>query len=379
MKPLTKPQDFPSATNFSYLNAANVSLMFNGAEEKIHDWFGDLSKNGSNNFTEEVEENVFKALHQAAANLINAEPNEISAGSSATELLSSLAWAISPRKGKNIVSTSSAFPSTVYPWMRVTNSTGAEIRLADAVSGFTSIDDIKKLVNRETEVVCISHTEYNNGQTYDLIHLAEIAHQNDAILVVDATQSAGAIPIDVQQCPIDVLVTGAYKWLCGPFGSAFMYIRHNLANQLEPGLVGFRSHDNMWDLDAARIRYKNDASRFEFSTTAFGCAIGLTQSIEYLNAIGANKIYDYNLFLSDYLIEGLKKLDAIITTPLNQKERSPIITAYFENIDSVQLIKALKSAKVFVSSRKESIRFSPHLYNSKEDIELAISTIGENI
>ena len=79
------------------------------------------------------------------------------------------------------------------------------------------------------------------------------------------------------------------------------------------------------------------------------------------------------------MIEGLKKLDAIITTPLNQKERSPIITAYFENIDSLQLIKALKSAKVFVSSRKESIRFSPHLYNSKEDIELAISTIGENI
>jgi len=379
MKPLTKPQDFPSATNFSYLNAANVSLMFNGAEEKIHDWFSDLSRNGSNNFTEEVEEDVFKALHRAAAELINAQSSEISAGSSATELLSSLAWAISPKKGKNIVSTSSAFPSTVYPWMRVIKSTRAELRLADTVNGFTSIDDIKKLINKETEVVCISHTEYSNGQTYDLIQLAEIAHQNDAILVVDATQSAGAIPIDVKQCPIDVLVSGAYKWLCGPFGSAFMYIRHNLVNQLEPGLVGFRSHNNMWDLDAARIRYKNDASRFEFSTTAFGCAIGLTQSIEYLNAIGSNKIYDYNLFLSDYLIEGLKKLDAIITSPLKQKERSPIITAHFKNIDSVQLIKALKSAKVFVSSRKESIRFSPHLYNSKEDIELAISTIGENI
>ena len=353
--------------------------MFNGAEEKIHDWFSDLSRNGSNNFTEEVEEDVFKALHRAAAELINAESSEISAGSSATELLNSLAWAISPKKGKNIVSTSSAFPSTVYPWMRVIKSTRAELRLADAVNGFTSIDDIKKLINKETEVVCISHTEYSNGQTYDLIQLAEIAHQNDAILVVDATQSAGAIPIDVKQCPIDVLVSGAYKWLCGPFGSAFMYIRHNLVNQLEPGLVGFRSHNNMWDLDAARIRYKNDASRFEFSTTAFGCAIGLTQSIEYLNAIGSNKIYDYNLFLSDCLIEGLKKLDAIITSPLKQKERSPIITAHFKNIDSVQLIKALKSAKVFVSSRKESIRFSPHLYNSKEDIELAISTIGENI
>ena len=100
MKSITKPQDFPSAANFSYLNAANVSLMFSGAEKKIHDWFNDVSKNGSNNFTEEVEENVFKDLHLSAAKLINAEPTEISAGSSATELLSSLAWSVSPKMSK---------------------------------------------------------------------------------------------------------------------------------------------------------------------------------------------------------------------------------------------------------------------------------------
>ena len=235
MKSITKPQDFPSAANFSYLNAANVSLMFSGAEKKIHDWFNDVSKNGSNNFTEEVEENVFKDLHLSAAKLINAEPTEISAGSSATELLSSLAWSVSPKNEQNIVSTSSAFPSTVYPWVRIANNTGAEIRLAKEVNNYTSIDSINDLIDKNTKIVCISHTEYRNGQTYDLNQLAEIAHQNDAILVVDATQSAGAIPIDVKKNSIDVLVAGAYKWLCGPFGSAFMYIRHNLANQLEPG------------------------------------------------------------------------------------------------------------------------------------------------
>ena len=379
MKSITKPEDFPSAVNFSYLNAANVSLMFSGAEKKIHDWFNDVSKNGSNNFTEEVEENVFKDLHLSAAKLINAEPTEISAGSSATELLSSLAWSISPKNEQNIVSTSSAFPSTVYPWVRIANNTGAEIRLAKEVNNYTSIDSINDLIDKNTKIVCISHTEYRNGQTYDLNQLAEIAHQNDAILVVDATQSAGAIPIDVKKSSIDVLVAGAYKWLCGPFGSAFMYIRHNLANQLEPGLVGFRSHNNMWDLDATRIRYKNDASKFEFSTTAFGCAIGLTQSINYLNGIGIEKIYNHNLFLSDHLIEGLQKLGASIKSPLNQNDRSSIITANFEKINSERLIKALKSAKVFVSSRKDSIRFSPHLYNSLEDIEMTLSVIRKHI
>ena len=154
MKSITKPQDFPSAANFSYLNAANVSLMFSGAEKKIHDWFNDVSKNGSNNFTEEVEENVFKDLHLSAAKLINAEPTEISAGSSATELLSSLAWSVSPKNEQNIVSTSSAFPSTVYPWVRIANNTGAEIRLAKEVNNYTSIESINDLIDKNTKIVC---------------------------------------------------------------------------------------------------------------------------------------------------------------------------------------------------------------------------------
>ena len=207
---------------------------------------------------------------------MNAEPYEIAGGSSATELLSSLAWSIYPKKGKNIVSTSSAFPSTVYPWSRVAANTGAEIRLAESKNGYSATDAIISLIDKNTSVVCISHTEFSNGHTYDLEVLSELTHKKGAIFVVDATQSAGAIPIDVKKNKIDVLVAGSYKWLCGPFGSAFMYIRHNLAKRLSPGLVGFRSHKNMWDLDAARLRYNDNTSKFEFSTLAFGCILGLS-------------------------------------------------------------------------------------------------------
>ena len=379
MNSITDGKDFPSAKNFVYLNAANVALMYSGAEKRIQDWFEDVALNGSNNFNENAEQNVFKDLHLAAAQLINSSSENISAGSSATELLSSLAWAVLPTKDQNVVSTRIVFPSTVYPWQRVANSTGCEIRLANEKNNFINVDDIIDLIDQNTKVVCISHVEFSNGQIFDLDLLSEAAHEYDALLVVDATQSAGAIPIDVNKSPIDALVAGAYKWLCGPFGAAFMYIAPHLLNQLEPGLVGFRSHANMWNLDASRIEYSKDARKFEFSTMAFGCAIGLARSIDYLNTIGIKNIFQYNKQLSYIFIECLQSRNSVITSPLHKKNNSSIITAYFDGVDTERIIKSLKAAQIFVSNRSGSIRFSPHLYNSDVDIEATLNELDNII
>ncbi|MEC9448197.1 MAG: aminotransferase class V-fold PLP-dependent enzyme [Candidatus Neomarinimicrobiota bacterium] len=379
MNSITAEKDFPSAKNFVYLNAANVALMYSGSEKCIQDWFKDVALNGSNNFNEDAEQNVFEVLHLAAARLINTSSENISAGSSATELLSSLAWAVSPTKDQNVVSTRIVFPSTVYPWQRVANSTGCEVRLANENNNFVNVDDIIDLIDQNTKVVCVSHVEFSNGQAFDLDLLSQAAHEHDALFVVDATQSAGVIPIDVKKTPIDVLVAGAYKWLCGPFGAAFMYITSELLDKLEPGLVGFRSHENMWDLNASRLEYSKDAKKFEFSTMAFGCAIGLARSIDYLNTIGVKNIFDYNMQLCDILIEGLQSRNAVINSPLDKKNGSSIITAYFDGVDTETIIKSLKAAQIFVSNRAGSIRFSPHLYNNDIDIETTLTELDNII
>jgi selenocysteine lyase/cysteine desulfurase len=375
MKSIVSEKDFPTANKFVSLNAANVALMYHGAHQAIIEWQDDVALNGSNNFDENSEETVFGELHQVASRLINAGPEDIAVGSSATELLCSLAWAISPSKDQNVVSTEIVFPSTVYPWQRVASSTGCEIRLAKEKNNFIHIDEIITLIDQHTAVVCISHVEYGNGQTFDLHLLAEAAHEHGALLVVDATQSAGAIPIDVQACPVDALISGAYKWLCGPFGAAFMYLAPHLQTKLEPGLVGFRSHKNMWELDASRIDYPQSAQKFEFSTMAFGCAVGLTRAINFLNDVGVENIFQYNRQLADRLIEGLQTRGAVITSPLEDKSRSSIVRAHFENIGSNKIIQSLKRAGVFVSRRGDSIRFSPHLYNSMSDIDKALAEI----
>ena len=374
MKRLVSNKDFPSANNFTYLNTANVGLMHKNAEKEINKWVEDLAKNGSNNFNEIAEQNVFLNLHTSAGKLINTNPKNIAAGSSATELLSSLAWAIMPLKGQNIVSTNIVFPSTVYPWMRIASSTGCEVRLSKGKNNFISTQSIIDLIDKNTSVVCISHVEYSNGQVFDLDLLSNAAKKHNALLIIDATQSAGAIPIDVKKTPIDAIVCGAYKWLCGPFGAAFMYVTPELSNKLEPGLVGFRSHKNMWELDASRVDYPNSAEKFEFSTMAFGCALGLAKSIEYLTDIGVEDIFKYNRALADTLVDNLRSKSAVITSPDN-KGRSSIVTAYFKKKDSNKIVEQLKKRKVYVSKRGESIRFSPHLYNTIGDIENAIEQI----
>ena len=196
---------------------------------------------------------------------------------------------------------------------------------------------------------------------------------------MDATQSAGAIPIDARADSLDAVVSAGYKWLCGPFGAAVMYIAPHLQAELTPGLVGFRSHHDMWDLRADRIVYPPTARRFEFSTMAYGCAIGLSRSIEFLCEVGVESIFEYNRQLADLLIEGLRARDLEITSPLAEAERSAIVTARFQEADSAEVAARLREARVVVSSRGDTIRFSPHLYTRGADIARTLDCIDATL
>jgi selenocysteine lyase/cysteine desulfurase len=374
-KALVAPGAFPASHRSAYLNTASVCLVYAGAEKATTAWFSDLAEHGTSQFDEEAETAVFADLHAAAARLLNSRPTDIAAGSSATELIASIAWAIAPPQGTNIVAVEAVFPSTVYPWMRVARHTGAEMRWVGGSDAPVTDKGVIDAIDERTSVVALSHVEYRTGYRYDLGRLADAAHANDALLVVDASQSAGAIPIDVSSSGVDALIVGSYKWLCGPFGAAFMYLDPGLQATLEPGLVGFRSHRNMWDLEAQRIEFADDATRFEFSTMAYGCAVGLATAIDYLLGVGVETIFDWNTNLSDLLISGLDQLGADVISPRSGPERTSIVAARFVDTDVDGLVHALDEAGVVASARMGALRFSPHLYNTTDDINRALEVL----
>jgi selenocysteine lyase/cysteine desulfurase len=347
------------------------------AAEATLAWQRDLAENGTRNFDETAEETVFDDLRSASARLLGARPEDIAVGSSATDLLSSLAWAMLPRPDQVIVGTEAAFPSAVYPWQRVARHVDCEVRLARAdEQGLVDADELLDLIDDRTAIVALSHVEYRTGQVYDLAALASKAHEHDALLVVDATQSVGQVPLDVQAAGVDALVSAGYKWLCGPFGAAIMYLAPALQQGLDPGTVGWRSHKEIWSLRANRCEFPNTARRFEASTMAYGCAVGLARAVEYLNDVGIDRIYAHNLALVDRLASELQARGGQVQLPEDQSGRTSILAVSFLGRDPGELAARLGKADVIVSVR-DSIRISPHLYNDEGDIERFVEVLDD--
>ena len=364
-----------SWTNLSYANVATTSP---AAHKASREWSDALARGGAAEFGGEAEKNGMMPLRRAASRLLSCEVADVCVGSSATELLCSLAWAVSPSGGSNIVSTRASFPSTVYPWRRVAEANGAEIRLADYDEAlYTLPDDILDLIDDATSVVALSHVEYSNGQRYDLRRFADAAHSVGALLVVDATQSMGMVPIDAVSSGADAIVSSGYKWLRGTYGAAVAYISPVIRGDLNPGLLGFRSHVDIWDLRADRMELPEDASRFEYTTIHFGAALGLAAAVEEINEMGIEEAWRHDLAVADSVIDGARRLGIEVASPLSESERSAIVSLRLpEGVSSEDIARRLQDEySILVTSRAGLLRVSPHIDNTEGDVQSLLEAL----
>jgi selenocysteine lyase/cysteine desulfurase len=365
---------FPPAERHVYLDAASVGLSHKGGAEALLRWQNALVEEGTIAFDEQAEVECLDNLNAAAAGLFNATPNDIAIGSSETVLMQSLAWAVMPEAGRRIVATDITHPSAIYPWKRVCDHTGAELHWMRAGPGLTiDPDTLEDMIDDDTAVVVLSHAEWSTGQVYHLKRFADVAHRHGALLVIDATQSAGQVPIDVAT-GVDAVATSTYKWLCGPFGTGMMYVSPAL-QKLNPGILGWRSHKDMWDFQPDRLELPDGAKRYEFGTMAYGTAYGATESVRHILETGVDRITAHNRTISDHLIDGLKGLGAEVLGPTDSADRSATVAARFPGRNSREFARTLKEANVIASLRRDFIRFSPHYYNNIDDIDQGLAAI----
>jgi len=361
--------------NISYANIATTSP---AAHRAAAEWADALARGGAAEFDGDAEQSALLPLRRATSRLLSCGVGDICVGSSATALMSSIAWAIAPGEGSNVVSTQASFPSTVYPWSRASESFGAEVRLAAHDDDmYTDPSSVMALIDEQTAVIVLSHVEYSNGQRYNLEAFSKVAREVDALLITDATQSMGMVPIDAPNFGVDAMVASGYKWLRGSFGAAVGYISPRL-RELNPGLVGFRSHVDMWNMRPDRVDLPQDASRFEYTTLHFGAALGLAEAVNELDNFGIDEVWEHDLGLADLIISGAKELGFDIASPTNEAERSAIVSLRPpEGVDSDAVVFDLQEIHgIIVSSRSGLIRVSPHIDNVPGDIARLISALG---
>jgi selenocysteine lyase/cysteine desulfurase len=226
-------------------------------------------------------------------------------------------------------------------------------------------------------VICISHIQYLTGHLLDLGDLATLAHDHEALLVIDATQSAGQVPIDVTATGVDVLITGSYKWLCSTFGAAACYLGPPVLERFRPPFVGWRSTEHPYSLDARWQPLAGTARRMEYSTMPYAAAIAFGHAIRYVSAMSLDEVAAHNAELASQVADGLTERGATLLTPADPRRRAGTVTARFPGRDSEAIAAELTRRGVIVSPRVGSTRFSMHFYNNSDDVDHALAVLDE--
>jgi len=326
-------------------------------------------------FDEESAKSLF-------AQLIGAKSQEIALVPNTSTGLNIAANMLTYPRNSNVVTTDLEFPSVVYPWLRIKMKSHLEIRYVKNVDGKLSIEDFENVINDHTVAVAISHVEYGNGFKNDLKQISEIAHDHGSLLIVDACQSAGAINIDVKRQGIDLLATSCYKWLLGPCGAGFLYVREDLIENADPIFVGWASveqeifrTDNLWC--NTKLILSKTASRFHIGTSSILSYVGAEEGLKLIIDHGINEVENRIIELTDYLIERLKEENFKVQTPEDRINRSGIVN--FKVRNPRETVEKLEIKRVVVSARMNGVRVSPHFYNTKEDLEKFLMCVKEAV
>lgn len=310
------------------------------------------------------------------AKLIGAKKEEIAFIENTSVGMNIAASVLHYPPGSKIVTTDLEYPSVVYPWLR--KNLGVKVHYVKNVDGKILLDDVEKVVDDKTVAVAVSHVEYVNGFRNDLRALSEIAHKHGAYLIVDAIQSAGAIPIDVKKDDVDFLATACYKWLLSPPGAGYFYVKEELIEKFEPPFVGWASVKpevfetiDFWDIWGLRL--SETASRFEVGSPSFISLIGAAEALKMILNFGIENIEKRILKLTDHAIEAIKSLGLEIFTPEEKKNRSGIVL--FKIRKPQELVAQLRQKGIVVSARAHGIRVSPHFYNTEDEIDRLIEEV----
>jgi selenocysteine lyase/cysteine desulfurase len=312
---------------------------------------------------------------RGAARLIGADEAEVCLTRNTSHGLNIVAAGLPWQAGDNMITAETEFPANVYPWKNLERK-GVNLRFARAHDNRILVDDVAALMDDRTRLVAISFVEFMTGFRNDLAALADLCHRRGALLCVDGIQGVGALSLDVGQVPLDFLSVGGAKWLMGPIGTGFLFVRRQHIPSLDLAMAGWMGTTDIHEYFRYDLPWREDACRFEEGSLNVLGATGLNAALQVLLSVGLDPIQARIMSLTDRLIEGLPQRGYQIISPVaRQSERSGIVSFQHARHDPAQLERSLSEAQVVISRRGPCIRVSPHFYNNEEDIDRLLAAL----
>jgi cysteine desulfurase/selenocysteine lyase len=365
---------FPVTQRAIYLNHAAVSPPPLKTIQAIQSQLQDVSENGSVNFRNWIA--VKERARRLVADMLGARPEQVAFTRNTSDGLSTVANGLDWRPGDNLVTFRNEFPSNIYPWLRIRDTLGVEVRMCAERDGRIDLDELIGLIDERTRVVAISHVQYASGFRACLERLGRAARLHDALLVVDIIQALGVVPVDVEAELIDVAAAACHKWLLTPEGVGLLYLSSRARERIQPTLVGWISVPNPDDYSNFEQGWNRGALAWETGTGPVALLHGLEASLDLLTETGTARIQSYLETLTDHLCGKLDKTKYEVVSSRRSDEKSQIVCIrHTAGLTSVDLYTHLKKQNIITAPRGDRLRISPHFYNTQEEIDELIKAL----
>lgn len=366
---------FPILSQMDFFNHAGVAPISGRAADAIRT-FADQA--ASRSYVRSGWYKRINEIRQSAARLIGAEfGREIAFVPNTSTGIATIAGGLNWRRGDNVIITDVEYPSNRYPWEDLKRLGVELIEIRQQDDGRFDAMEVADAVNNRTRVVAISHVQYASGYRIDLKPIAEEVHRAGGYLCVDAIQSVGAMPVDVQAWGVDFLAADGHKWMLGPEGAGILYVRQDLIEDLHPPIVGWMNMVNATDYGNYQFEFLKDARRFEPGSFNVPGILALGASIDFLLEVGLDRVWQRIEALTTRLCEGLLARGYKVFSPRREGERSGIVTFLpgKPGANLAEIVRDLDAKNIIVVTREGRLRASPHFYNTAQQIDRLLEAL----
>ncbi|MEU6828713.1 aminotransferase class V-fold PLP-dependent enzyme [Nocardia beijingensis] len=319
--------------------------------------------------------------------LINAEPESIALSDSATRSWADFFYSVPLAAGDRVLVSEADYASNAIAALQRARATGATVeKIPSDGSGQIDLDALAGLVDERVKLVSVLHAPTNGGLVNPAAEATRIAHSVGALVLLDACQSAGQLPLDVAELGVDALSATGRKWLRGPRGTGFLYLRPELARSLEPGRLDLHSAEWTGPHD---YRLTPDASRFEFWECDVAARLGLGAAVRYLLELGPENVYAAIAARAEYLRKALPEISGVTVRDLGIRH-SGIVSFTVDGVEPVEVRDRLLAQDITVTVSHASstlldmtgrglasvVRASPHCFVGFDELDRFVAAVA---
>ena len=380
--------EFPGTAKWIYLETSARGLIPLGARDAVARYFDDRIYEGG---TKATMLDVLERVRGKFARLIGAAPDEIAIVKNVSEGINAIVTSLKWQRGENAVLCADIeHPNSTYALYNMRDRHGIEVRAVPATADFaTPVAAIASAIDGKTRMVIASTVTYTTGGRTDLDALGKLCRDRGIFLLVDGAQSIGALELDMGRTPIDAMTVGASKYLCGPYGFGFLYVRRERAQSMQPGSLARYGIDlgNVHEGEKGGSEYKlmPGARRFELGSYNYSGANAVDVSLDLIAGVGVPAIEQHVLAIARAFTAGLLKLNLPVMSGRVEKHFSHVVLvgkpdrdvateAQLQDLHAHLLENHVKS-----SIRHGRLRFAFHFYNTLQEVDTVLSLIRARI